>query len=138
MLRLAIASAIISASLALGSGYALANAGMVCDGLDNKEVFVEMNLPRSAVSPPNWVRVGTPGRSFSTLGMDEGTVPLIVKQAFDDGRTFNIDLADSGADDALIKLRLLIAEEGDELPVYIGYVHVVGQGIYPIACIEDE
>jgi hypothetical protein len=138
MLRLAIAAAIIPVALALGSGAALATAGMVCDGLDNKDVFVEMNLPRSAGSPPNWVRVATPQKSFSTLGMDEGAVPLIVKQAFDDGRTFNIDLADSGADDALIKIRLLIAEEGEELPVYIGYVHVVGQGIYPIACIEDE
>jgi hypothetical protein len=138
MLRLAIALATIPVAVALGSGSALATAGMVCDGLDNKDVFVEMNLPRSAGSPPNWVRVGTPQNSFSTLGMDQEAVPLIVKQAFDDRRTFNIDLADSGADDALVKIRLLMAEEGDELPVYIGYVHVVGQGIYPIACIEDE
>jgi hypothetical protein len=122
----------------LVAGPAGATAGMVCDGLDNKDVFVEMNLPRSAGSPPNWVRVGTPERSFSTLGIDEGATPLIVKQAFDDRQTFNIDLADSGADDALIKIRLLMAEEGDELPVYIGYAHVVGQGIYPISCIEDE
>jgi hypothetical protein len=138
MLRLAIAVATIPVALALGSGSALATAGMVCDGLDNKDVFVEMNLPLSAGSPPNWVRVGTPGKSFSTLGMDEEAVPLSVKQAFDDDRTFFIDLADSVADDAVVRIRLLIAEEGDELPVYIGYVHVVGQGIYPIACIEDE
>jgi hypothetical protein len=138
MPRLAIAFAILPVALALGSGSARATAGMVCDGLDNKDVFVEMNLPRSAGSPPNWVRVGTPGKSFSTLGMDEGAVPLSVKQAFDDGPTFFIDLADSLVDDAVVKIRLLMAEEGDELPVYIGYVHVVGQGIYPIACIEDE
>lgn len=138
MLRPVIAAAIIPLALSLGSGTALATAGMVCDGLDDKDVFVEMNLPRSAGSPPNWVRVGTPGRSFSTLGIDEGAVPLVFKQAFDDRRTFNIDLADDGASDATVKIRLLIAEEGDELPVYIGYVHVVGQGIYPISCVEDE
>ena len=138
MLRLTIAFVAVPAALVLGSGSALATAGMVCDGLDNKDVFVEMNLPRSAGSPPNWVRVGTPEKSFSTLGMDEGAVPLVVKQAFDDRRTFNIDLADDGASDATVKIRLLMAEEGDELPVHIGYVHVVGQGIYPISCSEDE
>lgn len=111
---------------------------MVCEGLSDRDVFVEMNLPRSAGSPPNWVRVGVPGKSFSTLGMDEDAIPLGIKQAFDDGRSFNVDLADSVADDALVRIRLLIAEEGDELPVYIGYVHAVGQGIYPISCTEDE
>jgi hypothetical protein len=138
MPRLAVAFGVVIAAQACLAVPAAATAGMVCDGLDNKDVFVEMNLPRSAGSPPNWVRVGTPGKSFSTLGIDEGAAPLMVKQAFDDRQTFNIDLADSGADDALVKIRLLIAEEGDELPVYIGYVHVVGQDIYPIACIEDE
>jgi len=134
-------------SLALASalvGHALtavpvaASAGMVCDGLDNDDVFVEMNLPRSAGSPPNWVRVGTPGNAFSSLGIDEDAIPVSTRQAFDDGRTFNIDLADDSHFDPVIRIRLLTAQEGDELPVYIGYVHVVGQGIYPISCIEDE
>jgi len=138
MLRYAIALAAFPAVFALGADSALATAGMVCDGLDNKDVFVEMNLPRSSGSPPNWVRVGTPQKNFSTLGMDEGAIPLIVKQAFDDGQTFNIDLADDGATEALVRVRLLMAEEGDDPPLYVGYVHVVGQGIYPISCSEDE
>ncbi len=116
----------------------MATAGMVCDGLDNDDVFVEMNLPRSAGSPPNWVRVGTPGKSFSSLGIDEGAVPLSLKQSFDDGHMFVIDLAEEIAGDATVKIRLMVAEEGDELPVYIGYVQIVGQAIYPISCIEDE
>jgi hypothetical protein len=138
MYRLPIAVAAVQAAIVLGAPPALATAGMVCDGLADKDVFVEMNLPRSAGSPPNWVRVGTAAKSFSTLAMDEGAVQLSVKQAFDDGATFNIDLADSLADDAVVRIRLLRAEEGDDLPVYIGYVHVVGQGIYPISCSEDE
>jgi hypothetical protein len=138
MHRRAITFATVLAALALGTGSAMATAGMVCDGLDDKDVFVEMNLPRSAGSAPNWVRVGTPGKAFSTLGMDEDATPLNIKQAFDDDDSFFIDLADSSLDDAVVKIRLLVAQEGDELPVYIGYVHVIGQGIYPISCIEDE
>lgn len=122
----------------LAAAPAWATAGMVCDGLRDKDVTVEMNLPRSAGSPPNWVRVVVPGASYSTLAMDEGATQLSVKQAFDDGRTFNIDLADSTIDDPVIKIRLLFAEEGDMMPEYIGYVHVVGRGIYPISCFEDE
>lgn len=138
MPRRAIALATIIAVQLHLANPASATAGMVCDGLGDRDVFVEMNLPRSAGSPPNWVRVGVPGESFSTLGMDEDAILLGIKQAFDDGRTFNIDLADSLADDAAVRIRLLIAEEGDEPPVYIGYVHVVGQAIYPISCVEDE
>ena len=129
--RIAVAFGTVVAAEFWLSGAAMATAGMVCDGLDNKDVFVEMNLPRSAGSPPNWVRVGTPGKSFSTLGIDEGAVPLSLKQSFDDGRMFVIDLAEEIAGDAAVKIRLMVAEEGDELPVYIGYVQIVGQAIYP-------
>ncbi|HET7715014.1 MAG TPA: hypothetical protein VFK86_05255 [Bauldia sp.] len=138
MQRLGLALAIGLAVQGFAAGPAGATAGMVCDGLDNADVFVEMNLPRSAGSPPNWVRVGAPGRSFSTLGIDEDATPLTIRQAFDDGRTFYIDLSDEGGLEAVIKIRLLMAQEGDELPVYIGFVQVVGLGIYPISCIEDE
>lgn len=128
----------ITLAFMLVAGPAGATAGMVCDGLSDQDVFVEMNLPRSAGSPPNWVRVGAPGKTFSTLGMDEGAIPVMIRQAFDDGRMFQIDLSDEAYSDAIVRIRLLIAEEGDEPPVYIGYVHVVGQDIYPLSCIEDE
>lgn len=124
--------------LVLAVSQASASAGMICGGLDEKDVYVEMNLPRSSGSPPTWVRAGVPGAAFSTLGMDADATQLYVKQAFDDGRTFNIDLAEGTVDEPAIKIRLLIAEEGDMPPVYIGYLHVVGRGIYPISCQEDE
>jgi hypothetical protein len=136
--RISLAVALAFAGQALTACPAAATAGMVCDGLDIDDVFVEMNLPRSAGSAPNWVRVGVPGKAFSSLGMDEGAIPVSIRQAFDDGRTFNIDLADDSHFDPVIRIRLLIGQEGDELPVYIGYVHVVGQGIYPLSCLEDE
>jgi hypothetical protein len=120
------------------AGAVLASAGMVCDALDDSGAAVEMNLPRSAGTPPNWVRVHAPGKSFSSLAMDDGAIPIQLRQSFDAGDTFNIDLTDADYSDAIIRIRLLRAEEGDAMPVYIGYVHVVGQGIYPITCIEDE
>jgi len=134
----AIKLASTATALLLAAAPAWATAGMVCDGLRDKDVAVEMNLPRSAGSPPNWVRVAVPGASFSTLAMDTDATQLAVKQAFDDGRTFDIDLADSGIDEPVIKIRLLFAEEGDMMPEYIGYVQVVGRGVYPISCFEDE
>lgn len=120
------------------AGAAWATAGMGCDALDDSGTTVEMNLPRSAGTPPNWVRVHTPGKSFSSLAIDDGAIPINNRQSFEEGQIFYIDLTDESYGDAIIKIRLLRAEEGDEMPVYIGYVHVVGQGIYPISCIEDE
>ncbi len=138
MHRRAITFATVIAALALGSRSAMATAGMVCDGLDDKDVFVEMNLPRSPGTPPNWVRVTAPGKTFTTFGEEEGAIALSVKQSFDDDHMFVIDLAEDLASDPMIKVRLLIAQEGDAPLTYIGYVQVIGQGIYPISCIEDE
>ena len=138
MHRRAITFATVIAALALGSGSANATAGMVCDGLSDRDVFVEMNLPRSPGSPPNWVRVSAPGKNFTTFGEEDGAVALSVKQSFDDDHMFVIDLAEDLASDPAVKIRLLVAQEGDEPLTYFGYVHVVGQGIYPISCTEDE
>ena len=138
MSRLTFAIAAALAAQPLVAGPAAATAGMACDALDGSGASVEMNLPRSAGTPPNWVRVIAPGKSFSSLSIDEGAIPIQTRQSFDDGDTFNIDLTDADFSDAIIRIRLLRAEEGDEMPVYIGYLHVVGAGIYPITCTEDE
>ncbi len=115
-----------------------ATAGMVCEALDKSGAFVEMNMPRAAGTPPNWVMVSVPGKEYTTKGAENGEIDLSIKQAFDDGRMFAIDLAPDLLSDPSIMLRILIAQEGDEPLVYVGYLHVVGQGIYPISCIEDE
>jgi hypothetical protein len=138
MFRLAFAPALLASAQLLLAVPALASAGMGCEGLDDKDVSVEMNLPRSPGSPPNWVRIDVPGKAFSTLDMDEAAAPLSIKQAFDGGDSFNIDLTDDNYAEAVVRIRLLRAVEGDDLPVYIGYLHVVGHGIYPISCTEDE
>jgi hypothetical protein len=138
MPRPSIVAATIIAALTCLPVPALATAGMICDALDDSGASVEMNLPRSAGSPPNWVRVASPGGNFSTLSMDEDAVPLHVRQAFDDGRSFNIDLTNDASDDPAVRIRLLVAEEGDGPRLNIGYLHVVGNGIYPISCTEDE
>ena len=138
MSRLVIATLAALAGEALLAGSASATAGMVCEALDGSGASVEMNLPRAAGTPPNWVRVTTSDRTFSSLSIDEGAIPIQTRQSFDGGDTFFIDLTDADQSDAVIRIRLLRAEEGDEMPVYIGYLHVVGEGIYPITCTEDE
>ncbi|MBN9021323.1 MAG: hypothetical protein J0H08_04360 [Rhizobiales bacterium] len=138
MSRLTVALVAALAAQPLVAGSASATAGLVCDALDGSGASVEMNLPRSAGAPPNWVRVITPAKSFSSLSIDEGATPIQTRQSFEEGDTFNIDLTDADFSDAIIRIRLLRAEEGDEMPVYIGYVHVVGERIYPITCTEDE
>ena len=111
---------------------------MVCDALDHSGATVEMNLPRSAGSAPNWVRVSAHGTLFSSLPGDEGAVVVGTRQSFEDPDSFFIDLSDESGADATIRIRLLKAQEGDALPVYVGYVQVAGEGITPISCIEDE
>ena len=138
MFRFALAPALFAAAQMLMPGVAHATAGMGCEALDGSGAGVEMNLLRSPGTPPNWVRVFSATRKFSSLSMDEDAIPISTRQAFDGGDTFNIDLTDEDYAEAVIKIRLLRAEEGDEPPVYIGYLHVVGEGIYPISCIEDE
>ena len=137
-MRLALPFAVALAALTLVPGAALATAGMVCDGLGDVDASVEMNLPRSAGSPPNWVRVAAGGKSYSSLSIDEGAIPVATRQSFDDGDTFRIDLTDESHDDATIRIRLFRAEEGDAMPVYVGYLHVLGEDVYPIMCTEDE
>jgi len=138
MQRCAIVVGTVMAAQFCLAGAAMATAGMVCDGLGSDDVFVEMNLPRSPGSPPNWVRVGAPGKTFTTFGEEEGAVALSVRQSFEDDGMFSIDLAEDLASDPAVKIRLLIAQEGDAPLTYIGYVQIVGQGIYPISCSEDE
>jgi hypothetical protein len=138
MPRFALAPALSAAALMLMPVAAHATAGMVCDALDGSGASVELNLPRSAGTPPNWVRVVSATRTFSSLSIDEDAIPISVRQSFDDGDRFDIDLTDEDYADAIITIRLLRAEEGDEAPVYIGYLHVVGEAIYPISCTEDE
>jgi len=138
MSRFALAPALFAAALMLVPVAANATAGMACDALDGSGASVEMNLPRSAGTPPNWVRVHSATRFFSSLSIDEDAIPIATRQSFDRGDSFDIDLADEDYAEAIIRIRLLRAEEGDEAPVYIGYVHVVGEAIYPISCTEDE
>ena len=121
----------------LAASEASATAGMVCEALDKSGAVVEMNLPRSPGIVPNWVMISTPGADFSTKGAEGGVTALSILQSFEDDNSFAVDLSEDMLNPA-IKLRLLIAEEGDELPVYIGYLQVVGQGVYPISCTEDE
>lgn len=137
-MRLALPIAAALAVLTLMPAAALATAGMVCDGLGDAEASVEMNLPRSAGSPPNWVRVSAGGKLYSSLSIDEGALPIATRQSFDDGDTFRIDLTDDSYADAIIRIRLFRAEEGDAMPVYVGYVHVLGVDVFPIICTEDE
>jgi hypothetical protein len=137
-MRLALPLAVALAALPLLPGSALATAGMVCDGLGDAKASVEMNLPRSAGSPPNWVRIDAGGKFYSSLSIDEGAAPIAIRQSFEDGDTFRIDLTDDSYADAIIRIRLFRAEEGDAMPVYVGYVHVVGDDVYPITCTEDE
>ena len=138
MSRLTFAIVAALAAQPLIAGPASATAGMVCDALDGSDASVEMNLPRSTGTPPNWVRVVAPGGTFSSLSIDEGAIPIHTRQSFEDGDSFDIDLTDADFSDAIIRIRLLRAEEGDGMPVYIGYLHVVGEGIHPITCTEDE
>jgi len=138
MSRLIFAVAGALAVQALSSGPAAATAGMGCAALDDSGAAVEMNLPRAAGTQPNWVRVHAGGELFSSLSIDDDATPIHTRQSFDAGDTFDIDLTGEGHDEATIRIRLLRAEEGDEAPVYIGYLHVVGEGIHPITCTEDE
>ena len=137
-MRLALPFAVALAVLPLMPAGAFATAGMVCDGVGEAEAGVEMNLPRSAGSPPNWVRVDAGGKLYSSLSIDDGAVPIATRQSFDDGDTFRIDLTDDSFADTIIRIRLFRAEEGDAMPVHVGYLHVLGEGVYPIICTEDE
>jgi hypothetical protein len=137
-MRLALPIAAALAVLAFVPATAWATAGMVCDGLGAAEASVEMNLPRSAGSPPNWVRVDAGGKLYSSLSIDDGAVPIATRQSFEDGDTFRIDLTDESHSDTIIRIRLFRAEEGDAMPVHVGYVHVLGVGVFPIICTEDE
>jgi hypothetical protein len=136
MRRLSLAL-VATLATALAASEAHATAGIVCEALDKSEAFVEMNLPRTPGIDPNWVMISTPGRDFSTKGAEDGVTALSILQSFEDESSFAVDLSEDMLNPA-VKLRLLIAEEGDELPIYIGYLQVVGQGVYPISCIEDE
>lgn len=138
MQRLALPFLAVVAAEMLTAGPAGATAGMVCEALDKSGAFVEMNLPRAAGTPPNWVTVSAPGKEFTTKGAENGKIELSIRQAFDDGRMFAIDLSPDLLSDPAVKLRILTVEEGDQPLIYIGYLHVVGQGVYPISCTEDE
>jgi hypothetical protein len=121
----------------LAPGMAHATAGLECGALDGSGATVEMNLPRLGLpAMPNWVRVSADGFAGSTLAMD-GATPLALLQAFDDGRTFAIDLSDDQASEIVASIRVLSAEEGEDRH-YIGYLHLVGQSIHPISCTESE
>jgi hypothetical protein len=118
-------------------GMAHATAGLECAALDRSTATVEMNLPRLGIpAMPNWVRVSADGFAGSTLAMD-GVTPLALLQAFDDGRTFAIDLSDDQASEIVASIRVLSAEEGEDRH-YIGYLHLVGRSIHPISCMESE
>ena len=84
---------------------------------------------------PNWVRVTVDGKVQSTLGLDEPAVQLTIRQSFDDGHLFAIDLDDGG--ELAVEIRILHATEGEE-DLQVGYVHVLGHSVHPINCQEDE
>ncbi len=120
-------------------GAALASAGMVCDALDHSGATLEMNLPRAPGTAPNWVRINANGKFFSSLPIDEKAIVIANRQSFEDDDSFSIDLSDQAwSDEPTIRIRLLKAVEGDAQPLYFGYLHVSGDGITPISCIQDE
>jgi hypothetical protein len=132
-------SAVLWASVLslLAPGMANATAGLECGALDGSGATVEMNLPRLGIpAMPNWVRVSADGFAGSTLAMD-GATALALLQAFDDGRTFAIDLSDDQASEIVASIRVLSAEEGEDRH-HIGYLHLVGRSIHPISCTESE
>ena len=116
------------------AGAAFASAGMVCDALDGSDASVEMNLPRDAGMPPNWVRIHAHGKLLSSLGMDEDAIVISNRQSFEDADSFFIDLADQSWSGPTVKIRLLKGAEDDDPPV----LQVAGEGITPISCTEDE
>ena len=123
------------AAVALAAGPAGATAGMSCTALDDSDVVVDMNLSRAPGTAPNWVRVSVGGKVQSTLGLDEPAVQLTLRQSFDDGHLFAIDLDDGG--EPAIEIRILQTTEGDKV-LQVGYVHVLGHSVHPISCEEDE
>ena len=125
-LRLAVATAFLS-------GPALATETVSCTGADDPDVAVEMNLGQGLPADrPNWVRVTTPGGTWSTLKIDQAT-PVSLYQSFDDGRSLSIDLADENVESMAISIRILTAGEGDQV-LRVGYLHVLGDSLQPIVC----
>jgi len=123
----------LAVATAFLSGPARATETVSCTGADDPNAVVEMNLGQGLPADrPNWVRVTTPGGTWSTLEIDQAT-PVSLYQSFDDGRSLSIDLADENVESMAISIRILTAEEGEQV-LRVGYLHVLGHSLHPVIC----
>jgi hypothetical protein len=110
-----------------------ATAGMDCTALDGSNASASINLPRlSFWATPNWVQVSAGEAQWSTVEMD-GFRPAALAQSFNDDQVFAIDLSDDQAMEIVARIRVLQADEGEEL-AFFGYVQIPGQSVHPITC----
>lgn len=123
-----------AAAALLFAAPASASQTVSCNATDGSDAIVEMNLSSGLPGDvPNWVRVSAGGNAWSTLEGDTGALPFVIHQAFDDGRSFSVDLTDTGVNGIIASLRLIVGEE-DGAIVRAGYLRIPGTSIHTIVC----
>jgi hypothetical protein len=98
-----------------------------------------MNLSDGlAVDRPNWVRIVDGKEKWTTIpGVDNAGedkwIPASIMQAFDDGRSLSIDIADEQRSAIIAHVRIVSAREG-EATARVGVLHIPGRSVHPIQC----
>jgi hypothetical protein len=125
-------------ALAASIGAAGATENIACSGVDGSDAYLEMNASQGMpVTFVSWVRVSAGGREWSSIGPDAGTIPVNLYQAFDDGETFLVDVADEPVTRVIMKIRIHSAEEKDRV-ARVGTLHIVGDSVHPLVCDFGE
>ena len=114
------------------AGPAHATSEISCTGVDDKDVYVSLIMG----SVPGLAIVGTLISTKDhdwTLGGVAGVTPITLVQAAQDGNRIIADYADENVERIVASLRLLSAEEGEDV-VTVGTLTLPGIGAYALTC----
>ncbi|MDN2568401.1 hypothetical protein N1F89_19425 [Aquibium sp. A9E412] len=129
------AARLVLAGLALAATAAPAAAtGTISCAAPTASVTAELSIGRVPGLAVVGARITAEGQTWSIEG--NKATPIVVAQAFTDGRLYQVDFADANVEAIVAELRLSRADERRDAAM-AGTLRLPGLGAWPVVCVGE-
>ena len=129
---------LIAAGLMLAAAVpAHASGALICESLD-KQASVSIGMGRLPIVHVLGIDIEANGKRWSTT-KDKDVIPVANGQAFASDEQYYFDITDDNVEGVVARLRVLFgrAEDVDAEPVFVGYLSIKGEGVWPVTCSTE-
>ncbi len=119
-------------AMMLCASRALATENITCSSPDKKASLSFLVGTTPGLSPLA-LTMEANGKQWATKP-EEGAAAILIAQAFSDDEGMKIDVTDDNAEAIIAKLRVSLAHDKGNEPVFAGTLLIVGSGAWPVIC----